>query len=173
MPPRPSLNVATGVYSNEVDFFFGTPPPSGADRDGNGLVDAWELQYFGALGQNPYSSADPDGQPLMVENAFGLSPLVSNHASSILPHPTWPGSASPIALTYDVPVAQMDDYDFTPQLTDNLLSNWFGADAFPQYFLINSTLTNATADAFSVQPNPANWPGNTNSLFLRLLINKK
>ena len=109
----------------------------------------------------------------MVENAFGLSPLVSNSSPSILPHLVWPGSFSPMALTYDVPVSQLDDFSFTPQATDNLLSNWFGADSFPQYFLISSTPTNGTQNAFSVEPNLANWPGDTNQIFIRLKINEK
>jgi hypothetical protein len=136
-------------------------------------VDAWELQYFGALGQNPGSTADPDGQPLLVENAFGLNPLVSNLGLSVLPHLVRSGPVSPLALGYAIPVAQLADFTFIPQATDNLLSNWFGADAWPQYFLINSYLTNGAADVFSVQPNLTNWPGGTNQFFLRLQINGK
>jgi hypothetical protein len=55
-------------------------------------------------------------------------------------------------------------------VTDNLVSNWFGADLYPQYFLVSSYLTNGTEDAYTVQPNLAAWPGNTNHLFLRLKI---
>jgi hypothetical protein len=171
--PSSALNTATGLYSNEVDFFFGSPPPSGADRDGNGLIDAWELQYFNTLGQNPNSTADPDQQPLMIENAFGLSPLVSNSGSPMLPHLAWPDSSSLLTLAYEVPVAQLNYFNFIPQATTNLLASWFGADIYPQYFLITSVLTNGTEDAFSVQPNLATLTGITNSLFIRLQINKK
>ena len=171
--PSSALNTAAGLYSNEVDFFFGPVPPSGADRDGNGLIDAWELQYFNALGQNPNSTADPDRQPLMVENAFGLSPLVSNSGSPVLPHLASPGSSGPLTLAYEVPVAQLNNFNFIPQATTNLLASWFGADLYPQYFLITSVLTNGTEDACSVQPNLATLPGINNSLFIRLKINKK
>jgi len=85
----------------------------------------------------------------------------------------WPGSSSLLTLAYAVPVAQLNYFNFTPQTTTNLLASWFGADLYPQYFLITSVLTNGTQDAYSVQPNLATLPGNTNSLFLRLKINKK
>jgi hypothetical protein len=42
--PAGQTNVATGLYTGEVNFFFGPLPASGADRDGNGLEDTWELQ---------------------------------------------------------------------------------------------------------------------------------
>jgi autotransporter-associated beta strand protein len=169
--PSAALNTATGLYTGEANFFFGTIPPSGADRDGNGLVDAWELQYFGALGQNPEADPAGDGVSLALDNAFGLSPTNADPNISRLPKAA-AGTASPVALTYRVPVSQLDYFSFTPQITDNLLSNWFGADLYPQYFLINST-SNGTENIYTVQPNIANWPGNTNQLFLRLLIEEK
>jgi hypothetical protein len=167
--PSSAQYTATGLYSNEVDFFFGTPPPSGADRDGNGLIDAWELQYFGALGQNPAAVSADNGLSLALDNAFGLSPTNADPNVSRLPT-AGHGPAAPIALLYRVPVAQLDYFNFIPQVTDNLVSNWFGADLYPQYFLVSSYLTNGTEDAYTVQPNLAAWPGNTNHLFLRLKI---
>lgn len=168
--PAGQTNIATGLYTGEVNFFFGTLPPSGADRDGNGLIDAWELQYFGALGQNPYSTSDPDGQPLMIENAFGLSPLVSNAGLSILPH--WePGHLSPVALTYSVPTAQLDCYNFIPRISENLFT-WYNANLYPQLFLISSAPSGIYTE-YSVEPNLSAWPDNTNALFLSLLIGKK
>ena len=170
-PGRPATNTATGLYTNEVNFFFGPLPASGADRDGNGLVDSWELQYFGALGQNPNSTADPDGQPLLVENAFGLSPLVANTGSSRLPHITVPGTMTPVAMGYDMPVGQLDQFSFVPRISDNLLS-WYGADLYPQYFLIQNTGTSEES-YFNVQPDLSNWPGDSNHVFLNLKIQKK
>jgi hypothetical protein len=170
MGPAGQANIATGLYTGEANFFFGPLPASGADRDGNGLMDSWELQYFGALGQNPHSAADPDGQPLMVENAFNLSPLVSNRGLSVLPH--WsPGVSSPTALAYNVPVGQLDFYNFIPQISGNLFA-WYGANLYPQYFLISS-ISNGNYNATRVEPNLAAWPGNINILFLRLQIGTK
>ena len=169
--PAGQTNIATGLYAGEVNFFFGSLPASNTDRDGNGLVDSWELQYFGALGQNPNSTTDVDGLPLMVLNAFGLSPLVSNVRSSRLPHLGVPGFASLIALAYDVPVGQLDQFNFIPQISDNL-QTWFGFDFYPEYFLIQTT-NNAGEIYFNVQPNSTNWPGNIDHLFLNLKIDKK
>jgi hypothetical protein len=169
--PAGQTRVATGLYTGEVNFFFGPLPASGADRDGNGLIDSWELQYFGALGQDPYSTADPDGQPLMVENAFNLSPLVSNTASSRLPHMIVPGTVAPVALGYDMPVGQLDQFDFIPRISDDLLT-WYGADQYPQYFLIQSN-TISGESYFVGQPDLPNLPGNTNDIYLNLGVVKK
>jgi hypothetical protein len=170
MGPAGQANIATGLYAGEANFFFGPLPASSADRDGNGLMDSWELQYFGALGHDPHSTANPDGQPLMVENAFNLSPLVSNSGLSILPH--WsPGVSSPIALAYNVPAGQLDFYNFIPQISGDLFA-WYGANVYPQYFLINS-ISNGIYNATRVEPNLAAWPGNINFLFLRLQIGTK
>ena len=168
--PAGQTNVATGLYAGEVNFFFGPLPASGADRDGNGLIDSWELQYFGALGHNADSAADPDGQPLMVENAFGLSPLISNSGLSVLPQ-LKPGVYSPMALAYNAPVGQLDFYNFIPQISGDLFT-WYGADLYPQFFLISS-ISNGIYNASRVEPNLAAWFGNTNTLFLRLQIGTK
>jgi hypothetical protein len=167
--PSAAQNTAAGLYTGEASFFFGTVPPSGADRDGNGLIDAWELQYFSALGQNPLAVSADNGLSLALDNAFGLSPTNADPNVSRLPV-AGHGPAAPIALLYRVPVTQLDYFNFIPQVTDNLVSNWFGADLYPQYFLVSSYLTNGTEDAYTVQPNLAAWPGNTNHLFLRLQI---
>jgi len=37
-------------------------PSAGGDSDNNGLLDSWELEHFGAIGQSP--TADPDGDGL-------------------------------------------------------------------------------------------------------------
>jgi hypothetical protein len=169
--PSGQTNVANGLYTGEVSFFFGSLPTSGVDRDGNGLIDSWELQYFGALGQNPSSTADPDGQPLMVENAFNLSPLVSNADSSHLPHIMVPGTAAPMALGYDMPVGQLDEFNFTPQISSDL-QNWYGFDLYSQYFIVQ-TINNGGEVYYIIQPSLTNWPGNADHLFLNLKIGIK
>jgi hypothetical protein len=169
--PSAATNIATGSYTGEANFFFGPLPPSGADRDGNNLVDSWELVYFGALGQNPYATTDMDGFPLMLENAFGLSPFVSNMNSPRLPHLLTPGAGSPIALAYGMPVVQLDQFNFVPMLSDDLLA-WFGADLYPAFFVITSTVSGTNA-AYTAQPYLSAWPGSSERMFLRLRIDKK
>jgi hypothetical protein len=165
--PSGQTNVATGLYTGEANFFFGTPPASEADRDGNGLKDSWELTYFGAIGQDPNSDPDHDGLSLFVENAFDLAPTNSNVGSPVLPHFT-PGVVSPTALNYSVPLDQADFFTYTPQISGDL-QTWIGYPAHPEYFVVTTTPSGAYT-AYSVEPNLANWPGNTNQIFLRLQL---
>jgi hypothetical protein len=170
MGPAGQTNVATGLYTGEADFFFGPLPPAGTDRDANGLLDSWELAWFGALGQNPASSNDPDRLPLLVENAFNLSPLVLNAQLPEFPHLV-PGLATPAALAYAVPDAQNDFYSFVPGLSDNL-EQWYWYNVDPGYFLINAAASGAQSN-YVINPNLTNWPGNTNRLFMTLGVGKK
>jgi hypothetical protein len=73
-----------------------------------------------------------------------------------------------MALAYNVPEGQLDFYNFIPQISGDLFA-WYGANLYPQYFLINST-SNGIYNATRVEPNVTAWPGNTNILFLRLQI---
>jgi hypothetical protein len=107
-----------------------------------------------------------------LDNAFGLSPTNADPNAARLPRAA-PGSVTPVALAYRVPVSQLNEFNFVPQIADNLLSGWLAADLFPQYFLISAGPANGSENAYSVQPNLANWPGDTNHLFLRLRIDEK
>jgi Glycosyl hydrolases family 2, TIM barrel domain/Glycosyl hydrolases family 2, sugar binding domain/Glycosyl hydrolases family 2 len=168
--PAGQTNVAAGLYTAEASFFFGALPASSADRDSNGLKDSWELKYFSALGQNPLSRANPDGLPLMVENAFDLSPTNNNLNSPRLPHFA-NGTSSPAALVYTVPASQSDFFNYTPQISADLL-NWTGNDQNPAYFSI-TTVPSGADTIYMVQPVPAAWPGDSSHLFLRLQITAK
>ncbi|HAO78026.1 MAG TPA: glycoside hydrolase family 2 [Verrucomicrobia subdivision 3 bacterium] len=168
--PSAATNIATGLYTGEASFFFGALPASNADRDGNGLMDAWELKYFGTLGHDALSRASVDGLQLMVENAFDFSPTNNNLNSPRLPHFA-NGTTAPVALVYGVPVAQTDFFNYIPQLSDDLQS-WVGTDQHPEYFTI-STSALAAETIFTVQPVVTSWPGDSSHLFLRLQIRPK
>ena len=168
--PAGQTNVATGLYTGEANFFFGTPPVATPDRDANGLMDAWELQYFGTLGQNPLSRADADGLPLLLENAFNLAPTNNNLNSPLLPQFAR-GTTAPAALVYGVPATPANFFYYLPQLSDDLMT-WFGSDQYPQYFSI-STSVGSTNTFFTVQPVVGNWPGDSSRLFMRLKIQPK
>lgn len=53
-------------------------PPSASDSDGDGLADAWEIQYFGNLGQ--IGSGNPDGDSLstILEFLAGRNPTLAD-----------------------------------------------------------------------------------------------
>jgi hypothetical protein len=106
----------------------------------------------------------------MVENAFGLSPLVLNSATAFLPHFAR-GMSGPFALDYTVPVGQLDFYKFVPGISEDLMS-WYWSDANPAYFLI-STNQGANGFMYSVEPDLSTLPGNTNRLFLGLRVSEK
>jgi hypothetical protein len=168
--PSGLTNVATGLYTGEANFYFGTLPASGADRDNNGLADAWELRYFGSLGQNAFARTSVDGLQLMVENAFDFSPTNNNLNSPRLPRFA-AGTIAPVSLVYRVPVTQADFYNYVPQLSDDLLT-WLGYDLYPGYFSISANPGSAET-IFTVQPVVQQWLGNQNHLFLRLKIQPK
>jgi len=168
--PSAETNIATGLYTGEANFFFGALPPSGADSDGNGLTDAWELKYFGALGQNPSSTASVDKQSLIFENAFDLSPTNNNSSLPRLPR-IGAGTVSPMSLTYSVPASQADFFDYIPGLSQDL-QQWIWADLHPNYFLIDG-IPGATQTDYIVQPNFLYWTGTVSRIFLRLQIKNK
>ena len=45
-----------------------------SDIDGNGLLDHWEVEHFGALGQDPTGNPDNDGADNMAEQNAGSDP---------------------------------------------------------------------------------------------------
>jgi hypothetical protein len=47
---------------------------SNGDSDGNGLPDAWEIQYFGHIGNDPNSSPDGNGLTLLQDYQQGNDP---------------------------------------------------------------------------------------------------
>lgn len=51
---------------------------SPADSDGNGLPDAWEIHYFGTVGQKPAADPNGDGVSLHDEYILGNNPRSAN-----------------------------------------------------------------------------------------------
>lgn len=167
--PSSASNVATGLYTGEVDFYFGELPPNNQDRDGNRLSDAWELQHFDSLGQDPDADPDGDGLKNVLENAFDLSPATNDAASPRLPHAVVPGSQSPAAMEYRIPMLQLAGFRFIPEISTDL-AKWFGADAYPAYFVIQSF--SAGSEQRFVVERSSMWPGGDGHVFLRLRIQR-
>ena len=67
----PVLVVVNGLVSNPLNFTVNVPP---LDSDGDGLADAWELQYFGNLNQNATGDPDGDGVNNLQEYLQGRNP---------------------------------------------------------------------------------------------------
>jgi CubicO group peptidase (beta-lactamase class C family) len=64
----PEINAAiAGVTSWPTNNLF--------DSDENGLLDSWELYYFGSIGVNPRSDADGDGASNLAEYIAQTDPL--------------------------------------------------------------------------------------------------
>ena len=60
-----------GLAGNGLTFTVEIPP---ADTDGDGLPDAWEMQYFGNLGQTAGGDPDGDGLTNLQEYQQGRNP---------------------------------------------------------------------------------------------------
>ena len=67
------------LSTNEVQQLYNY---STLDTDGNGLPDAWEMQYFGHLGVDPNADPDGDGISNYWEYVAGTNPTVAAGADT-------------------------------------------------------------------------------------------
>ena len=96
-----------------IETYLNTRYPQILDTDGNGLPDAWELQYFGKIGNDPASSPDGNGLTLLQDYQQGNDPTNYYSQNSGLITPTLaiisgdnqslaPGTYSPNPLVVQV-----------------------------------------------------------------------
>ena len=168
--PSSADTTATGLYEGDADFYFGALPNPDVDRDGNGLGDSWELQNFNTLGNDPNADPDGDGLKLMLENAFDLSPSLPDANSPRLPRTVVPGTNSPAAVGYSVPLTRLNEFNFVPEISDSL-QDWFDQVPHPDYFQMETSDVSGERH-FTLEHAPT-WPGDTDSVFLRLRIERK
>jgi hypothetical protein len=71
-----------------IDLQLGTLPE---DSDGNGLPDAWELQYFGIIGVDPGDDLDGDGMSNRQEYLAGTNPNDSESRFAVVEVTAVPG----------------------------------------------------------------------------------
>ena len=57
-------------------------PQPNPDSDGDGMLDAWEIQYFGNLSQTAIGDYDGDGVSNLEEFQLGRNPTVGAVADS-------------------------------------------------------------------------------------------
>ena len=66
------------TFTNWQEFLAGSNPDNEfsipGDVDGDGLLDAWEIQYFGSLSQGPAGDFDNDGSSNLAEFEAGSDP---------------------------------------------------------------------------------------------------
>lgn len=95
------------------------------DTDGNGLVDGWEMHYFGALGNVAGDDSDGDGLANATEYDLGTDPVVRDTDDDGL-HDAWElayGFNPLIAIGKDGPLADPDKDG-----SDNLAEHTAGTD---------------------------------------------
>jgi hypothetical protein len=71
------------------------------DTDGNGLPDAWELQYFGHIGVSPTADSDGDGVTNAQEYSAGTNPVDFFNGRAFALSTIVSSGSSPIAYSYD------------------------------------------------------------------------
>ena len=72
---------------------------SAADGDGDGLPDAWELTYFGTLGDGPGGDPDGDGVTNLQEYLAGTDPNDPTSKLAITDYTTTPGGITATSLS--------------------------------------------------------------------------
>lgn len=60
-----------------------------SDTDGNGLPDAWEIEYFGHIGVDPYGDPDGDGMNNIAEFTYGSNPTNANTFNTVKTDPEY------------------------------------------------------------------------------------
>jgi len=73
------------AWIDDVTITNRVPAGLQLDRDHNGMVDAWEMQYFGSLGTTNKASDDPDGDGLSngEESYLGTDPFDPNDPGKV------------------------------------------------------------------------------------------
>jgi hypothetical protein len=89
-----SANCGWISLSNALAFVQTDTIAPGADSDGNGLPDAWELLHFGHIGVDPNADPDGDGMSNLQEYLAGTDPNDPSSRLVITAFSTMPGGTS-------------------------------------------------------------------------------
>ena len=160
LSPGTALNLLPAARSNLVvsiatrGQLLRTDLSLGVDSDNNGLIDAWELQYFGRLGNSATASAANDGISNLAKMYAGLDPrgTVSTLPDFTLAQALPDGSflvewASQAGRTYTLQRAPALEGPFT-----NIVSNLAATPPANRY--TDATAASLPASFYRVQLNP-------------------
>jgi hypothetical protein len=103
-------------YLEDVNFSTGG---GAADSDGDGLVDAWELQYFGNLNQNGTGDPDGDGQSNAAEQFAGTAPNDGNSVLAVT-------NVSRTGTNYSVTFNAVAGKKYAAEYATELNGQWIG-----------------------------------------------
>lgn len=87
------------------------------DTDGNGLPDAWEMNYFGHIGVDPTADPDGDGTSNHTEFVAGTNPI---DATSVLRI----SGVTPVANGFQIAWSSVPGMTYTLECTNDLAAPW-------------------------------------------------
>lgn len=76
--------LALNGNGNPVSTLVNGIPDYISDTNGNGLPDAWEIEYFGQIGVDPYADPDGDGLLNFEEFLLGTNPTLKNVPDGVI-----------------------------------------------------------------------------------------
>lgn len=72
-----NVDAAENFYVDDVSLAAVTDPINPEDSDHDGMLDAWELSYFGSINAEPNADSDQDGVSNLIEFRAGTLPTNS------------------------------------------------------------------------------------------------
>lgn len=149
--------VAAPVFDIHGEIRQATQPDIGADEfvdtDGDGLLDSWEMHYFGNLNQVPSDDADGDGLTNYWESLLGLDPTKKDTLQTGRGD-LFEGLNLSAALTGDGTWQTDTDNDGLTKVQEMILgTNPVIADSF------NLGITDGQAYALGLFPVTGDWDG--------------
>src|SRR6185295_16015551 len=114
-------DIVLGDYNDKRDIFV--LKLGGADTDGDGLDDDWEVAYFGNLSRNGSGDFDGDGQTDLQEFRAGTDPTNSNSIFRVLTVTPLGGGGT--RIIWNAAPSRVDRVEFKNAVTD---ANWTALD---------------------------------------------
>ncbi len=119
----PDGSSTTYVYDDNGNIEAIGTVASGADTDGDGIPDYYEIRYTGqTTGLNAFADLESDGQNNFTEFAFGRAPLTSDASPlTVVGLTSLPGNGNYLTLTYLRPRGATLLINYIPQVSQDLV----------------------------------------------------